>query len=281
MTTVFKITAFDLTLYCKVNAIKIRDDNYFSFSFGGANKFCIFITISPEKANIDRIEYDKACVKDGTLEESGGTVKLVHAALWTIKEIFHTIDHLTFFDNSQIYCKENSHIYKLSLAYDYILKTGETWYENKFAAKLPDKYMIEYKNSLKILDKPLQPFELIKDQLLNIEEFKNHYDLAKSPRDFIKRLREEYKRDYCFKVGPWLSQFMTFLQIKIFSEEWFISLDTIKKPDNYSIKKTSDIIRGGYRCKGRSKKTRKFNNFCLISDLGEYPSIGDADSFTL
>jgi hypothetical protein len=295
--TVFEIRAFDIKLYCKVTVVNLQDKNYFTLSFGGANKFCIIISISPDKKYIDIIEYNEACVKDGKLEESGGTVKLVKAALWAVKEIFHDIQQLKFIDDSHIHCqkgtkyvsepihttlsdfvvltpKSDVELYKLSLAYDYILKSGQTWYENRFNASLPDGLMKEYKDSLKVLDEPLKPFELIKDIIPKIEPFKAQYELSSSPRDFIKRLREEFKEQYCFKVGSWLSQYIErVLHIIIFKESWFIPIDIITMPHNFSIKKTADIVKGG------SRKTRKNRNFRLVRHDGSYSIMGYADSF--
>ena len=176
----------------------------YTISFGGKNNFCFIASINPKKpfeVYIVNIEYNESCLKDNKLDERGGIVKLVRIALWTIKSMFPTIKHFTLNDSSHIDCIKGIKTHKLNLAYDYILKYNETWYEKQFNAKLPgsltkdscmiNSLMCEYKSSLLVLDEPVEPFEIIKDKVNIAERYKSDYKNAKSPRDFIQKLRDK------------------------------------------------------------------------------------------
>lgn len=145
--------------------------------------------------------------------------------------------------------------YKLSLAYDYIVKYGETWYEKKFKAVLPDKFYSDYKDSHKVLDLPLDPFEYQSSRAPFLIKYKDIYSSMKTPREFITSLREIYGKDYCKEVGPWLNRYMECLKIVMFKDSWLIHIPTVLQPEGYELTKLTKVPLNQPR--GGSRKTRK------------------------
>jgi hypothetical protein len=101
----YDIKAYDIHIYCKLSEVFKDNDQ---------------------------------CVVDGSLQDfKNGTVKIVSTAIWFMKNHFKDVERFTLNDDSHIECERGKAIYKLRLAYDYILKCNQTWYENKFHAVLP------------------------------------------------------------------------------------------------------------------------------------------------
>jgi hypothetical protein len=285
-------------ILCNITKTKVYNGTAFDYSImiGGKSTYCFMGIIkahSPTHVYIDRIEYNEACVEDGTLQERGGTAQLVIASLWTIVILFPNITQFDLIDDSNIYCKKDSKRFKLSLAYDYILKYNKTWYEKLFGAILPSYEITEngrsmtkydiYKSQLAILDEPLQPYEIVQPRVNAIQNDKEEYSTAISPRDFINRLRHKYGDVYCFKVGGWLNGYMKFLGIKLYNEEWRIYTKDIKEPSGYMIEKIAiNNIRGGRRKhfnKTIKKRIYKLKNFSLIKGGDSDSSMGYMSSF--
>jgi len=220
---------------------------------------------------IDRIEYSKACVKDGSLEHRKGTEHLVSTALWTCHQLFPYLKVFTFQDDSHIYCKEGSKLYKLNLAYDYILKYGKTWYETKFHATLPAPLFAEYSKSLEALDAPLELFEYQAGRLPALSAYESLYKVSSSPRDFLERLRIQSGANYCFEVGKWLSQYMGILRISLFNTSWYIMIDRLEEPVGYEIKESQA---GGKHTKPTRRITSKKRAFCLVAGGSEESNFG-------
>lgn len=260
----YRIKSFDKTFYCKVSNY---NENY-TISFGGKHGYCFVVSIKKdsEQAYIDRVEYNEACVISGKLEENGGMYKLICGGLYFLKETFPNIKIITLKDDSHIYCKKGSKIYKMSLAFDYILKHNKTWYQMKFNATLPSDILLLFNESLINLDGPLQDYDYIVSLIPDIKEFKNIYLESKSPRDFIQNIREIYTDDYCFKVSKWLHHFLNNVNIKLFSDLWYIDTNNIVKPEIYIISKTTNEMRGG----GTRKKNFSIVSGGTISILGVY-----------
>ena len=295
MAKVYKVKGYKMDIYCKVTTFtNYVGDNMYTISFGGKNEFgfseaktlqgisdpdtefCLVSYIhshKPTNCYIDRVERNSACVIDGTLEEKGGTEILVELALWTIHTLFPYISIFSFKDNSHIYCQQGSKEYKLSLSYDYILKYNQTWYQNKFGAKLPDisfhkgqkSYDELFTESLKILDYPLIPFKDVGITNKTFVENENIYNTSLSPRDFINNLRVKYGKKYCFKVGEWLTQYMIQIGILLYDDSWFIDIESISEPYNFNIQETTNIIKGGNKTQKRRKTIVKNKNFRLYS----------------
>ena len=57
-----------------------------------------------------------------------------------------------------------------------------------------------------------------------LKKYKDIYDRARTPREFINMLRNKYGEQYCFEVGSWLNGYMEFLKINIFDESKYENL---------------------------------------------------------
>ncbi len=258
----FLVKTGNTSYYCKVTPNKNYDSTVrATVSFGGKDQYCIVIAlrdITKTTGYIDRVEYNKACVKDGSLAKGEGMQQLVKTCLYTMSVLFPKITTLYLHDDSHIYCQEGTKAYHLSLAHDSILKYNQTYYEKNYGAQLPDNIYELYKESLQVLDNPLDTYD---DDIKNVPQlasYKEIYDSSTSPRNFLQTLREIYKDRYCYEVGPWLHKYMDALHINIHEKEWFINPKNITKPKNYNISTTTNSIRGGTR------KQRKPQNFTLV-----------------
>jgi hypothetical protein len=263
----YEITAFNKKYYCKVTKYPGSENK--TFSFGGANYYCVIIAVKEQTSQmgyLDRMEYNRACVKDGKLEHKEGTAQLGIAALWTFHTLFPEVKTLTLTDDSHIHCEEDSKQYRMNLSYDYIVKHNKTWYEDKFNAKLPEPLFTSYKESCKILDLPLDPFEFQSERMSELKKYETAYRSASTPREFINSLRKDYGKQYCIEVSRWLSRYIELLPIQTHKQEWFILMDHPTKPTGYSIEPTTNSIRGG----GKTRKTMRIpRNFSIVSGGGE------------
>ena len=263
------VKGYGIEFYCKVTKITVQDSTSITVSFGGPYTFCVVISIESDKQYIpyiDRVEYNEKCIKDGILDEFGGTALLVKCALWTILHLYPTIPRLTLTDDSHINCKRGVRRYKMSLSYDSILKRDKTWYETKFGATLPTDLLKSYKNSLSCLESKLTPFEIVVQKFPAISKFKLEYMGSNTPREFINAIRKNYKETYCYEVGEWLSQYMEYLGVKYYKQDWYIDASSIEKPDAYELLPTNINMRGGTW--GKRNKTRKVN----MAYVGSYGS---------
>jgi len=264
--TKYLVKAYNKQFYCKI--IYYKASSAVTFLFGGKTEYCIVISIRDTirtDAYIDRIEYNVACVKDGRLEHRPGTIDLVNAGLLTFHRFFPDIKQLTFKDDSHIYCEEGSKAYKLSMAYESILKYGKTWYEDKFKASLPANLFKQYTGSMKILDEPLDSFEFQVSRVPFMRPYEKIYRKSSSPRDFIRQLRMELGDQYCFEVGKWLTKYIEILQVTIFKDSWYISVEDIKETSTLHISETTDVMKGG------GKRTQR--NFSMVAGGDEGYSI--------
>ena len=255
----YQVRGYGVEYYCKITKMVIRDQTMITVSFGGSHTFCFIAVMDSTKQfipYIDRVEYEEGCVKDGVLEEYGGTVALVKCALWTILHLFPDIPRFTLTDDSHINCKRGIRRHKMNLAYDYISKRNQTWYEHRFGATLPPILMENYKHSLHVLDLPLKPYEFIIIVIPILNKYKSEYTSSNTPREFINTLRSIYKDSYCFEVSDWLSGYMEYLGIKYYKNDWFINASDVKKPDDYAIHNTDIPMRGGIA----PRKSRKNRN---------------------
>jgi hypothetical protein len=289
----YDIRAYDIHIYCKLSEIFKNAPGYVCFiAFGSRNKqFClnaIYKASNPGEIYIDRVQHNDQCVIDGSLKDfKNGTAKIVSTALWFMKSHFKEVTRFTLNDASHIECEKGSTTYKLSLAYDYIIKYNQTWYENKFNAILPgldpitnkiteDSIYDKYKKSLTVLDEPLYPYDVFKDSAIDLEN-EEIYKSSSTPREFINNLRKKYDTDYCFKVGKWLNSYMIFLNINIYQSVWYILQEHIVKPEGYIIStldpaKKSQLFNGGSKNK---RKTRKRYNYRLVNaDYSEGTIVG-------
>jgi hypothetical protein len=205
-------------------------------------------------------------VKDGSLEQGTGTSQMITLGVWTFHTLFPSIKKLEFIDDSHIYCEEGSKVHKLNLAYDYIIKYNQTWYQRLFRALLSEPYMSDYMKSLQVLDEPLRPFELQKLSMVYLIPYETIYKHSISPRDFIQNLRSHYKKRYCYEVGPWIDRYFMTLRINTFKQHWYINVDLVSTSSDFKI---TEMMVGGGR---KTRRQRPLKNFRLISSSDETSS---------
>lgn len=265
----YDIQAYDIHIYCKLSEISKTTPGYICFiSFGSKNRqFCLtamYKASNPSEIYIDRVQHNDQCMVNGSLKDfKNGTVKIVSTALWFMKNHFKEVKRFTIHDDSHIECEKGSSRYKLSLAYDYIIKYNQTWYENRFNAILPESIYDKYKKSITVLDEPLYPYDVFKDNAIDLEN-EEIYKSSSTPREFINNLRKKYDTDYCFKVCKWLNSYMIFLNINIYQSAWYILHESITQPEGYSIV-VLDPIKKLHLFNGGKRKTRKRHNYRLVN----------------
>lgn len=280
----YMVRAYGLEFYCKVLEVVSDYNTSYTFSFGGKNDYCFIASMTSPKyiPYIDRIEYGEKCIKDGSLTKSGGTVKLVKAALWTMKHLFAPhIKRFELQDESYIYCMEGSKKFKLRLGYDMIIKYNKTWYEYHFDAQLPNntinKYKI-YKSIITILDTESRPYDIAIKSYPYIKKYEDEWRTTNSPREFMEAIRKKYgMNQYCYEVGGWLDAFFEDLGINIFNKDWFIDVDTVTQPDGYEIFTSTAEMKGSGK-KKQLNKTAKRSKYTIKSQRPKY-CIGYIDSY--
>lgn len=232
-----------LSTYCKLSQYEYvqGSQNRYTFSFGtGRRAFCMIVVIHGQdytKAYIDRIDRLSSCIKGRDLDKMAeGMVKFVQIGLYVIKQMCPWIERFTLKDDSAVVCNGVSGP-SISMAYDYLIKYNMTWYQKKFGARLPDTMMDAFTQSLEVLDRTLVPFELIVDLLPEMIAVRDVYDIASSPRDFITQLRSRFEKpsDFCSAVSPWFDRYMNTLHIERFVDSWFIPVDAVVQPSNFSV----------------------------------------------
>ena len=271
--TYYIITIKNRQFYYKESIFEINNKKNITASLGGDTTYCVVVAIyedNPTVAYIDIVEYDSRCAKDILLEHKDGTFDLVTTALWTIHTRFPSIKVFTLKDDSHILCEEGSKKYKLNLACESILKYGKTWYQYRFNATLSDSLLSTFYDSQHILDKPLDDINFQASRGASyLLPYKSIYTNSKSPRDFFKNLREKYQKRYCHEVYQWIKKYMDLLNIKLYSDSWFITTETLNPPQNYTIIKTAKNIRGGMK----KRKTRRANLYTVRNTTDNVGSI--------
>lgn len=255
-TKYYSISANTKQYYCKESSYSSPDGTKsVTVSFGGKSVYCVVAawkSTLPTTIYLDRVEFDKGCIKQGNLEHKQGTQDMVSTALWTIHTLLPTVKTITFTDDSHILCEEGSKLYKLSLALEYSLKYNQTWYQMKFNATLPTDLLENFQSSLLNLDKPLDEFSFMLERAPYLKPYEQLYSQSNSPRDFFSRLREQYGKDYCFQVCKWIRDYLeTKIGIQFYPKDWYIPVDTLRSPKEYSIQPTTNSMRGGTRRKKR------------------------------
>jgi hypothetical protein len=259
----YKVSGYGLNLYCKITEYGIDTDDYkCTMAFGnGFKKFCFvaaYSSKSPYEIYIDRVERKDNCIINNSLSRfEEGTVKLVKLALWAMTKLYPHVIKYTFKDDAQIPCDGENSKDTMHLGFDYIIKYNETWYQNKFNAELPgyiskskdgiitiiksekNSLMDNVYSSFKVLDEDLVPIELISDLIPFIINYKEEYNLSKTPREFINKLRIKLGKKYCNIVGKWLNNYMFYLKIDIEMNKWYILKRNITEPFTFSMKKMS------------------------------------------
>ena len=258
------------TYYCKLTGSGNPGDLWYTFQFGGRKTYCVTLSLkgnTPSEAYLDRVEYDIRCNRDSSLEKRGGTSKLVFIALWVVVTFFPSIQNINLIDDSHIECIQGNKLKKMSLACDSILKYGMTWYERTFHAVLPNDLMNIYKQSLVVLDNPLDDFEYQSNRLPFLEKYKDIYKLSTTPKHFFEQLRKTYGDGYCEEVCDWIHKYIRILGIQWYNSNWFIPAESITKPLGFSMKEIKNPFQGGKYTRKRQRNVKYENT---ESNVGVY-----------
>ncbi len=274
-----------INTYCKITQHEFVDGtkNKYTFSFGtGPRRFCLIVSIDGKdysSAYIDRVDRLEKCSRGKSLTDMvEGTVKFVHLGLYAITKMCKYITRFTLRDDSKIICNgENGP--GIRFAYDYLLKYNMTWYQKKFGARLDGwvgeekvdaevetlslpgyqeirvikgSLMYQYLTSLTVLDEPCREFAFIRDLFPELEEYREIYENAQSPRDFLIQIRARFpdSPSFCNGVYRWFDRYMGTLRIQLFMDSWFIPIDQVQEPLGFAVgkpvnEKVLDTYHGG------------------------------------
>lgn len=198
-------------------------------------------------AKIPHLLYEPECALNKKLEKGIGTELMIKTCLKYAYKTVNSISIFEFEDMSHIDCIEKNiknskpprnNIKPVNLAYFFIAYHGETWYENKFNAKMKDpiKYK-KYRESLDFLtdEKSKVDFrEFLIISCINnydiMEYLKNKYEKSKTYREFFNLIP---KKERCEILYTWLNNFMDYYLKNVFSvKEWIIDINDINNINN-------------------------------------------------
>jgi hypothetical protein len=227
---------------------------------------CINISITLQngivtKAKLGHIQSEPEC-GFGTLLENGETVDFIKGALQFCKEKFPSLHTIEFDDMSTIDCgiskdKEPPRRPEkpFSLPHFSIARTGKTWYENRFGAKLIDSQLYtKYRSAVDALHAPIGiSFETFCEtaQITN-EQASILHTLYSLNHTWISFFNAIPKSKQCAALYNWLPSFITdLIQNRFMHYGWSIDIDTFEKVAFELVDEPA--LRGGKR----AEKTRR------------------------
>ena len=208
--------------------VSIDDDDVTHISFGGKINGCILITIKNNIGILERVSYDERCNISGTMLRSYGTITMVKTALVFTFNTYTDLKQIQFQDHSFINCKGTD----LLLPPLYITLYGETWYEQKYNARLLNikgytninKYLEHIKNKPKW--NVLWSFihRTISNEDINTKiSIKSIWKDTTSFKDMITYMKSHNK---CELFMKWLNiYFIYYTKINILDEIYYINRD--------------------------------------------------------
>jgi hypothetical protein len=239
----------------------------YTVKIGGSSYLdCINISITLQngvvtKAKIGHIQSEPEC-GFGTLLENGKTVDFIKGALQFCKLKFPSLRYVELDDMSNIDCgiskdkEPPRHPEKpFSLPHFSIARTGKTWYENRFGAKLKDSRLYtKYRSAIQTLHEPARlSFEAFcADAQFTNEQaviLKAYYSPERTWMDFFNAIP---KVEQCKALFNWLPSFIAGLvQNTFIPYGWVIDIENMELVDFELI--NEPIHLGG----GSSRKTRR------------------------
>jgi hypothetical protein len=281
--------------YCKITQYEYADGtkNKYTFSFGtGRGQFCLIVSIDGKNyssAYIDRVEKVEKCSKGrGMTEIADGMAKYTSLGLYAVTRMCPWVKRFTLKDDSKTICNGISGP-SIRLAYDYLLKYNMTWYQKKFGACLEGvvgageekdeaggdietfsspgfqeiravkgSLMYQYMKSLEALDEPCKEFALLRDLFPELKEYQELYESARSPRDFLTRVRSQFPdpASFCRGVSSWFDRYMGYLRIQLFMDSWFIPVERVQEPNGFFVgKSVKESVLNTYQ--GGTRRNRK------------------------
>ena len=227
---------------------------------------CINISITLQngnvtKAKIGHIQSEPEC-GFGTLLENGETVDFIKGALQFCKVKFPSLHTIEFDDMSMIDCgisKDKEPPRRLekpfSLSHFSIARTGNTWYENKFGAKLIDSRLYaNYRSAVHALHAPIGiPFETFCATAQITNEQAGILNTLYSPNHtWISFFNAIPKSKQCAAFYNWLPSFITdLIQNTFMHYGWSIDIDAL---ENVPFELVDEPFLSGGK---RAEKTRR------------------------
>ena len=250
----------------KVNINK--DNSMYTIKIGGKHfGDCINISIKttdqgePTQVKIGHIQSELEC---GVRSVMNDTVHFVSAALQYCKQRFPGIQQFEFDDMSRIDCGTTKnkepprHLEKpFSLAHFSLAKYGQTWYEQKFGARMLNTQVYTiYRNNAQKLFQPIQmtfnEFTKMSFMTTNQEhEIEKYFSPLKTWVEFFTSIP---KTKHCNILFNWLESFIEKLLHGSYNpKSWIISIENVP---NISIQMNIEPNQNGGSNKTRRNKSR-------------------------
>jgi len=231
---------------------------------------CINISIDKDnstKAIISHLQSEPECSFDKIIEEKD-TSNFIKASLQYISYKYPKIKTFKFDDMSHIDCGKSKNIKPprkqekpFSLAHLYLATHGETWYENRFKAKMINTdAMKNYKESRNHLHKKID---------IDYDKFKHLYSIDENndailskyyskDKTWIELFTSIPKDDRCIALYNWLPSFINERIKHTFNPfGWYIDIETMPKTTMEITDKPE--IKGGAKTR-KAKNNIKFTN---------------------
>ena len=234
----------------------VNDTPYGAFiKIGGKTyKDCINISVvkaggTASYAKIPHLESEPECGYSTFLNKTGkdSTVDFIRGSIQFVNHLYPTVTRFEFMDDSKIECGKRQNtatpprkmVRPLSLAHLYLANYGETWYENKFGARLMnEKKYKEYRDAVEVLSKAksmtYEKFKVI-NSITDSEQnriLEPHFESSSTWAEFFKSIPKDKQ---CAAFGLWLPFFINSLLKDTFTPNtWYIDLNTMTRT-NFSI----------------------------------------------
>jgi hypothetical protein len=247
-------------------AIVNKQDSGYTIKIGGLKKIdCINISIHNTRASLNHVESDSECAFSSLLED-GDTVDFLKAALQFCKQEFPSLTRIEFDDMSNIDCSNFLNSQGLlkrpfSLAHFSIAKSGKTWYEKQFGAKMIDEQSYaRYRNAAEILNKKIDmDLSTFLGKIYYTNEqaviLKKYFNPDKMWIEFFNSIP---KAQHCKVFYNWLPTFIRELLQNTYNPcGWYIDIDTMNK--------TSFMLVNSPPTSGGGKKTRRRTRIRILN----------------
>lgn len=255
-------------------AIVNKQDSGYTLKIGGLKKIdCINISIVINnniitRATLNHVESEAEC-GFGSLLEDGDTVDFLKAALQFCKQEFPSLRRVEFDDMSNIDCASflNSQEFlkrPFSLAHFSIAKSGKTWYEKQFGAKMIDEesYM-RYRNVAEVLNRKIGiDFSTFLGKIYYLNEQADILEKYFNPdKTWIEFFNSIPKAQQCKVFYNWLPTFIRELLQNTYNPcGWYIDIDTMNKT-SFMLVNSPPANGGGKKTRRRSRHLRILNQW--------------------
>jgi hypothetical protein len=248
-----------------------KQDSGYTIKIGGLKKIdCINISIAINnntitRATLNHLESEAECGFGSRLED-GVTVDFLKAALQFCKQEFPSVTRIEFDDMSNIDCSNFLNSQGLlkrpfSLAHFSIAKSGKTWYEKQFGAKMIDEQSYaRYRNAADVLNKKIDmDFSTFLGKIYYTNEQADILEkYFNSEITWIEFFNSIPKAQQCKVFYNWLPTFIRELLQNTYNPcGWYIDIDTMNK--------TSFMLVNSPPTSGGGRKTRRRARLRLLN----------------